>query len=251
MKKEKIVSIEDRIPKLKQARKKKANRRLVFYLSIFFILISVIVYIQSPLSDVKTVNITGNSYVTEKELTKMAQLDDSPNIWTISKKNMEQKIRESPLIQSVEVKKKMPQTVQISVSEYDMVGYVKQDDYFLPVLENGEKISELKSKMMTGKAPLMLDFTEEIYLEKISEELNELPQNIRKLISEIHWNPRDDNKNKILLYMNDGFTVDGTIRDFSEKMKVYPSIVSQLPGDEKGIIHIGVGAYFESFTSEE
>src|SRR5699024_8942539 len=108
----------------------------------------------------------------------------------------------------------------ISVEEYDLVGYVKHDGYFLPVLENGEKISELKSKTMSGNAPLMLDFTENVYLEKISKELKDLPGSIRELISEIHWNPEDDNKNKIILYMNDGFMVDGTIRNFSEKMKV-------------------------------
>ena len=251
MAKKKIVSIEDRIPKLKQARKKKANRRLVFYLSIFFILISVIIYIQSPLSDVKTVKVTGNHYVTDEKVTELAGLDDFPNIWTISKKDMKKDLKAYPLIQSVEIDKKLPQTVQVNVEEYDLVGYVKQDEYYLPVLENGEKISEIKSKTMQGNAPLILDFTEGAYLEKMSEELNKLPRSIRNLISEIHWTPKGENKNKILLYMNDGFMVDGTIRNFSEKMKVYPSIVSQLPEDEKGIIHIGVGAYFESFTSEE
>src|SRR5699024_10780455 len=119
MKKEKIVSIEDRIPKLKQARKKKANRRLVFYLSIFFILISVIVYIQSPLSDVKTINIKGNSIVSDEEITELAQLNDSPNIWAISKKNMEQKITDSPMVESANIKKKLPRTVQINIDEYE------------------------------------------------------------------------------------------------------------------------------------
>src|SRR5699024_12844354 len=108
-----------------------------------------------------------------------------------------------------------------------MVGYVKENDYFLPVLENGEKLSEIKSKTMSGKAPLILDFTEEIYLEKISEELDALPDNIRKLIAEIHWNPSDDNKTKIVLYMNDACTVDATIRNFAEIIKAYPSRVSQ------------------------
>src|SRR5699024_6832116 len=144
MAKKKIVSIEDRIPKLKQARKKKANRRLVFYLSIFFILISVIIYIQSPLSDVKTINITGNHHVTDEKIIELALLDDSPNIWTISKKTMEKDIKGYPLIQSVNIDKKLPQTVQINVEEYDLVGYVKQSEYYVPVLENGEKISDIK-----------------------------------------------------------------------------------------------------------
>src|SRR5699024_1076826 len=138
MAKKKIVSIEDRIPKLKQARKKKANRRLVFYLSIFFILISVIIYIQSPLSDVKTEKVTGNHYVTDEKVTELAGLDDFPNIWTISKKDMKKDLKAYPLIQSVEIDKKLPQTVQVNVEEYDLVGYVKQGEYYLPILENGE-----------------------------------------------------------------------------------------------------------------
>ncbi|MCD8500622.1 MAG: hypothetical protein LRY71_01750 [Bacillaceae bacterium] len=36
MDKQKIVSLEDRIPKLKQQRKQRANRRLIIYLSTFF-----------------------------------------------------------------------------------------------------------------------------------------------------------------------------------------------------------------------
>src|SRR5699024_959551 len=100
-----------------------------------FILISVIVYIQSPLSDVKTVNIEGNDVVSDEDITAMAQLNDSPNIWTISKNKMEQKIMGSPLIQSVEIDKKLPQTVKISIKEHDLVGYIKQNEYYLPVLE--------------------------------------------------------------------------------------------------------------------
>lgn len=251
MAKKKIVSIEDRIPKLKQARKKKANRRLIFYLSIFFILISIIVYLQSPLSDIHTVDITGNSLISDEEMVNIADLEDSPNIWTISKSDIKEEIMDYPLMKSAEVEKKLPQTIKIDVQEYDVVGYVEEDEYFFPVLENGEKLTELKEASMSGDAPLMLDFDEDEYLTKMTEELKELPQDIRKLISEIHWKPEDDNENKILLYMNDGFLVDGSIHEFSEKMQVYPSIVAQLSDDEKGIIHIGVGAYFEEFSSDE
>lgn len=45
--------------------------------------------------------------------------------------------------------------------------------------------------------------------------------------------PTDENKNTVLLYMNDGYLVKGTIRDFAEKMEVYPSIVAQLDPEEK------------------
>lgn len=84
----------------------------------------------------------------------------------------------------------------------------------------------------------------------MSKELSNLPNNILNIISEIHWTPTDKNKNDITLYMTDGFMVQSSIRNFSEKMKVYPSIASQLEPGSEGIIHIGVGAYFEPFNQE-
>lgn len=241
-----IVSIEDRIPKLKQARKKKANRRLVFYLSIFFLLISIIVYLQSPLSHVKTVTVTGNSFVSDKEVQQMSNVTKKTNIWTVKEKKVKQELDKNPAIQSVEVTKKFPRTIKIHVTEYKRVGYVKQDDAYYPILGNGEVLSTFKQKSISGDAPLLLDFSDES-LHKMTDELDSLPKGILNMISEIHWKPTDDNTYKIMLYMNDGYLVDGTIREFADKMEVYPSIVKQLDPDVKGIVHIGVGAYFEPF----
>ncbi len=130
------------------------------------------------------------------------------------------------------------------------VGFVSRDDNVYPILGNGKVLTEhVQSDSMNGNAPLLAGFSEEAYLKDMAEQLSSLPESIRSLISEIHWKPNDGNKHKILLYMNDGNLVDGTIRHFADKMSVYPSIVSQLEPDKKGIVHIGVGAYFEEFGS--
>jgi cell division protein FtsQ len=250
MPKKKIVSIEDRIPKLKQARKKKANRRLIFYLSIFFFLIAIIVYIQSPLSHVKRVTVTGNSFVSDEYVIGTSNITSKTNIWTVNKSKIKQALRKNPAVKSVKIDKDFPRTVTINLTEYDRVGYVRDDKGYYPILENGKILTSLRQKSINGDAPLLMDFSDKSYLHKMTNELNNLPDSIFNSISEIHWKPTDDNKNKILLYMNDGYLVDGTIRNFSEKMQVYPSIVAQLEPSSKGIVHIGVGAYFESFDTE-
>ncbi|UJL47854.1 FtsQ-type POTRA domain-containing protein [Virgibacillus sp. NKC19-16] len=250
MSKKKVVSIEDRIPKLKQARKKKANRRLIFYLSIFFVLISIIVYLQSPLSHIKTINVTGNSFLKDEEVIEQSELTTQTNIWTIDKSNITTTLADNPIIESAEVKRNFPWAVDIQLTEYDRVGYVKEENSFYPILGNGTTLNEIEQESINGDAPLIVDFTEEEYLHRMTKELQELPETILNLISEIHWKPTDENQNEILLYMNDGFLVNGTIRNFADKMQVYPSIVSQLDPESEGIIHIGVGAYFESFDDE-
>ncbi|WP_067728311.1 cell division protein FtsQ/DivIB [Oceanobacillus damuensis] len=245
-----IVSIEDRIPKLKQARKKKANRRLIFYLSIFFFLIAIIVYLQSPLSHIKTINVIGNSYIANDDIIEQSKLTTETNIWTINKKEIESLIVGDPLVESVSVERSLPWTVNINVSEHQIIGYLREETTYYPIMANGE-ILEAGQDHFRGDAPLIYGFDEKDHLDRMAMELEELPENILDIISEIHWKPTDENKNNILLYMNDGYIVKGTIRDFAEKMEVYPSIVSQLDPEEKGILHIGVGAYFKSFDEEE
>lgn len=247
-KKVKVVSIEDRIPKLKQERKKKANRRLVFYLSIFFILISIIVYLQSPLSNVKKIAVSGNVYITKDEMIEQSQLTNQTNIWMIDNKKIEKMIEENPIVESVDVKRKLPSTVTIQVVENKHVGYIEEDNTIYPVFGNGTVLPiPAKSR---GNSPLLHHFSDEDQLINMVTELEKVPQNILNLISEIHWVPKEENKNKIMLYMNDGFIVDGTIRKFSDKIQVYPSIAAQLDPSIQGIIHIGVGAYFEEFNAK-
>lgn len=250
MGKKNVVSIEDRIPMLKQERKKKANRRLIFYLSIFFFLISIIVYLQSPLSHVKTIEVSGNSFAKDQEVIQQSQISKDTNIWMINESKVAQAISENPVVKSVEVNRQLPWTIKIQLKEHNQVGYIKRESSFSPILGNGKVLTEIKQKLTNGDAPLILGFSDEAYLDNMTAELKKLPDSILNLISEIHWKPSDDNKNKILLYMNDGYLVDGTIRNFADKMDVYPSIVAQLNPESKGIIHIGVGAYFESFNAE-
>src|SRR5699024_3241381 len=120
MSKKKIVSIEDRIPQLKQSRKKKANRRLVFYLTIFFLLISVIVYLQSPLSNVKEIVVSGNSLLSEKEIIDRSKLTNKTNIWAIDQKEIKEEIHEHPVVETVDITRKLPSTIEIHIIEYDI-----------------------------------------------------------------------------------------------------------------------------------
>lgn len=170
--------------------------------------------------------------------------------WTINKGEIIETLENDPLIKNVEVETKLPWTVEIQLVEHERVGYIKKENEFYPVLGNGTVLEESKINRLSGDAPLLLSFSQEDMLVEMSKELSNLPKNILNIISEIHWTPTDKNKNDITLFMTDGFMVQSSIRNFSEKMKVYPSIASQLEPGSEGIIHIGVGAYFEPFNQE-
>lgn len=246
MEEKKIVSIEDRIPKLKQARKQKANRRLVFYLSIFLILISIIIYLQSPLSNVREVKVSGNTIFSEQTIIETTKITEDTNIWTVSSKKLNKELKKSPIIKSVNVKRKLPSTILIDVTEYKVVGYVSSKKNMDAVLENGSVVGNEGDPFNFSNAPTLHNFKDKDKLIRMAGELDELPSYIFNLISEVYFKPTKNNDYKIEMYMVDGYVVDTSIREFSNNMKVYPSIVSQLDSKEKGIIHIGKGSYFES-----
>lgn len=251
MAEKKIVSIEDRIPKLKEARKKKANRRLILYLSLFFLLIAVILYLQSSLSHVQTIEVIGNEHVDKQDILTISGITTEDNFWKVNGETIAKKLEQHEEIQSAKIDKQFPTTVSININEVERVGYVQNDGSYYPILATGNRLTSYKLKSPTGDAPILVGWDGQKYLEEMTQELKQLPESITQLISEIHWSPTDQNPYKIYLYMNDGYEVDASIRNFSQKMRTYPSIVSQLDPSQKGIIHIDVGAYFEAYSTEE
>ncbi|WLR47035.1 cell division protein FtsQ/DivIB [Halobacillus litoralis] len=250
MEERKVVSIEDRIPKLKQTRRKKANRRLILYLTILFLLIATVIYLQSPLSNVRHIVVEGEYHVSEEEIIELAGVTTSTNYWRVDEEEMKQQIESHQEITFASIDRSFPNNVQIEVKEAERIGYVKQDGAFHAILENGSRLDG-QTALPGGDAPILVGFNKETYLKEISQELKDLPSSVSSLISEIHWDPRDGNPYQILLYMNDGYQVQASIRSFAEKMPAYPSIVAQLDEGAEGIIHIDVGAYFEEYPESE
>src|SRR5699024_4878737 len=138
----KVISIEDKIPTLKEERKKKANRRLLFYLSIFFILISIIVYLQSPFSHVKEIVINGNNILTEEQVIELSQLNQDVNIWTINQSDLKQRLEDIAVIKTATIVKKYPWTLKITINEHFLIGYLNDKDKYSPILENGNVLME-------------------------------------------------------------------------------------------------------------
>ncbi|WP_042456183.1 cell division protein FtsQ/DivIB [Neobacillus dielmonensis] len=250
MEKSKIVALEDRIPKLKEQRRKKANKRLIILLFLFFVMIAVIAYTQSPLSHIKKIAVTGNHVYSQEEIISKSGLLKDTNIWEVKKADIKAKVKKLSEIKSADVKIQLPNKVLIKVNEYNRIAYMKQDRFYFPVMENGKILTAKKLEQAPDNAPILFGFEEGDILNEMVHELESLPTAILNSISEIHHTPKKTDQYHVSLYMNDGFEVSATIRSFSEKMVHYPSIISQLDPNKKGIIDLEVGSYFKAFETE-
>ncbi|MFD1415497.1 cell division protein FtsQ/DivIB [Oceanobacillus jeddahense] len=246
-----IVSIEDRIPKLKQARKKKANRRLIFYLSVFFLLIAIIVYLQSPWSEIRSIEVNGNVFLTDEYIIDESGLTEGNNIWSMNGSSAATEIEEDPVIEQASISRSFPSTVVIEVEEQPILGYVQDGREFYPVLADGQVIQQ-NGQGSISNAPLITGFNED-QLTELATAMNDVRPSIFNMISEIERKESEEDEDKLLirLYMSDGFLVEGSADQMLDKLDYYPSIVTQLEEGDSGIIHIGVGVYFESFQKDE
>lgn len=248
----KVVSIEDRIPKLREARRKQANRRFIFYLTTLLVLIIIVVYLQTPLSYIREVKVTGAQFVSEEVILKQSHLSTKQSLWSFQLKDIEANILALPEIESAEVTRLWTHSVTIAVTEHKKIAYIDQGDHLSPLLESGHTLDYVEKVDYKGDAPLLIGFDDEEIRWLMIEGLQSLPAYLLSHISEIHHRPTEANPYQVHLNMIDGFELLTTIRGFSEHLKVYPSVVSQLDKENPGLIEIDhSGAIFNQFSEEE
>jgi cell division protein FtsQ len=250
MDKGKVVALEDRIPKLKEQRRRKANKRLILLLFLFFIMIIAVAYTQSPLSHVKTINVKGNKMYSSSDIIKETGLTTSTNIWKVKTDKVANLLKRLPEIKKANVSIHWPNTINIQVQEHKRIAYIEKASVYYPVLDNGIILKNRKIEKLPVNSPILFSFNEGPVLDEMIKGLQSLPNEILNSISEIHYFPKKTDQYHISLFMNDGFEVSATLRSFSEKMVHYPSIISQLDPNKKGIIDLEVGSYFRAFEPE-
>ncbi|MFT4413472.1 cell division protein FtsQ/DivIB [Fredinandcohnia humi] len=249
--KQKVVTIEDRIPKLKQRRKQKANRRLILYITLFFLLLSGVVYFQSPLSRIGTITIKGNRNISNEQISELSELQIGTSFWKVNNEKNSKLISKHPEIKEVHIDKKLPNKIIITVSEHRRVGYIASNNDFLPLLENGKIVttSNTKADNLPVDAPILMGWDEE-HLKPLAKELAKIEPTMTNLISEIHYTPTEYDPLHMTLYMNDGYEVRATVRNFANHITAYPSIVNELAPSLKGYIELDVVPTFIPYEQE-
>ena len=56
---DKVIDIEERIPSMREKRRRKTNKKFLFILTMFVVALLVILYFQSPFSKIDEINVSG------------------------------------------------------------------------------------------------------------------------------------------------------------------------------------------------
>ncbi|WP_088005771.1 cell division protein FtsQ/DivIB [Indiicoccus explosivorum] len=242
---DKVIDIEERIPKLRDRRKKRTNRKFAGLLVILLILLILLVYNQSPYSKIRSISIEGENLFGEEVYLEASGLTEGESMWSFDPEDVQEKLTELDWVKQAEVERNWLTAVELSVEEFSHVGLLEQESGYQLLLANGYA-ADLPTEGKTG--PLLTGFKEKKAKERIAGQLAKLDQEVFPLISQVIQTSPEEKPAAVTLYMNDGNEVHVLMGSLAEKVNYYPEIAAQLPEGEKGIIDAEVGIFFQPYA---
>lgn len=242
---DKVIDIEERIPSMREKRRRKTNKKFLFIIAIFCIALLVLLYFQSPFSKVGEVKIHGASLHDDQYYYKKSGILEGTSYWGFDTKEVEEELLKLKGVSSVAVTRKWMRDIDISIDEWKTVAYMESGGEYGLLLENG---SVFPSDGNYPNVPILNHVDNPDLRKKLTNQLLKMDKNVLQLISEIIYTGTEDNPDKIVAYMDDGYEVHAILQSFAEKMDYYPDIISQLGDLEKGIVNMEVGIFFTPFS---
>lgn len=227
-------------------KKKKKNKKLIFKITKWTTLLLVLIgglicFLLSPVFNIKNINVYGNSKISTETIVSLSGISIDENMFKIRKADVINKIKQNAYIETVEITKKMSNTVEIEVKERTTtflinIGqgyvYINNQGYILEV--SSEKLElPIISGYITANADLIpgnrlnnddLENLEVVLKIRDTAKSNE----ILNLITEIDISDEDNYK---IIFGNDdkvAYLGDGT--NLSTKMLYVKAMLEQEQG---------------------
>jgi len=218
---------------------KKRKLRLGRLLLILLILVVIYFGLDQYLKmKIENIVIKGNSHLSDFEVIETANIGDYPSFYWTSSNSIKRRLLANPIVKDVTVKKTFYHKIVIEVEE-NKVLFQKMSDLKV-VLEDKSEYSF--DKDLLGVIKLM-NYIPDTKYDSFINHLLEVKQDILEKISEIEYCPNEFDKDRFLLYMDDGNSVYLTLTKF-DMINYYDEVLPQLEG-RKGILYLDSGNHFQ------
>ena len=135
-------------------KKKKRIKRMLKFTALLIIIIAGIIFaLVSPIFNIKEINISNNNQINTETIISLSQLNLGQNIFKFNKNKVNKNIKTNAYIESVEIKRKLPNKVQIQIEErkqeYNVeflngYAYINNQGYILQISEEKQALPTIQ-----------------------------------------------------------------------------------------------------------
>lgn len=245
-------------PKVKEEKKKKKEKpekpakpkiapvhiwRAVSILvpSVLVLLLSV--YLLTPLSTIKNIEVKGNSNTQADDIKQASGIQDSDYTLALllDKETYAERIKSNHWIESAKINYQFPTNFTIEVKEFDIVGYYVSGEEHYPILSSGTVESTPVDRLNLPETYLTVTFNDEQQVKELITGLSTISEDIKSQIQKIELAPSKATADLLKITMLDTDEVLVPLSELSKKLPYYSKIKPQL--SEPSVVDMEAGVY--------
>ncbi len=230
--------------KINKKKDEKREKRLKVLKVLAFIMISIVLIIlllSSSLFNINTIEVEGNSKLSDEKVISISSIELYTNIFNFSKIKVKSKLKENSYIEDVEVSRKLPSTVIITIEERVPTYMLQFADSYVYINNQGYMLDISNEKL---KIPILTGFTTDLSNIKAGNRINS--QDLKKmsmvikifqtlsnngLSEKLSKIDMSEEKDYILFFESEGKKVHlGNGSDLSTKIVCLKGMLEALPG---------------------
>lgn len=222
--------------KIVKKRKLKIFKLLLILIVAFGLFFGVYSYLKLPIINLIVKN---NTYLSDDYILELADVKDYPSFWLTRMSKVKSQLVKSPYIVDAKIKREFYHVLTIEIKENKAL-FSRQSDGKV-IFFDGKAIDV--DKHFSFRVPRLLNYVPKEQYKEFVKGMKNIDDNILMKISDIEYVPNDLDKERFLLYMDDGNMVYLTLIKFN-MINYYNDVLTQLE-DRKGILYLDNGNHFQ------
>ena len=209
--------------------------------SVLVLLLSV--YLLTPLSTIKNIEVKGNSNTQADDIKQASGIQDSDYTLALllDKEKYAERIKSNHWIESAKINYQFPTNFTIEVKEFDIVGYYVSGEEHYPILSSGTVESTPVDRLNLPETYLTVTFNDEQQVKELIKGLSTISEDIKSQIQKIELAPSKATADLLKITMLDTDEILVPLSELSKKLPYYSKIKPQL--SEPSVVDMEAGVY--------
>ena len=210
-----------------------------------FLILFLSIYLLTPLSTLKHIEVTGTDHTSADQVKEASGIKDSD--YTISlllnKDKHAEMVKSNHWIESAKIVYQFPVHFTIEVKEYEIVAYSVSGDNYYPILSSGSIESTAVTAANLPEKYISVLFNDEEQIKTLISQLNDVSPEIKQEIEKIELAPSKVTSDFLKITMNDSDEILVPLSELGKKLPYYSKIKPQLTVPSGIDMEVGIYSY--------